>query len=32
MAEKQNKSKQIDKPDLELLTHKYSDFYDGFYM
>lgn len=32
MAEKQNKPKQIDNPDLELLTHKYSDFYDGFYM
>lgn len=32
MAEKQYKPKQIDKPDLELLTHKYSDFYDGFYM
>ncbi|MCI7565085.1 MAG: hypothetical protein MST05_00105 [Treponema sp.] len=32
MAEKQNKPKQIEKPDLELLTHKYSDFYSGFYM
>ena len=32
MTEKQNKPKQIEKPDLELLTHKYSDFYSGFYM
>ncbi len=32
MAENQNKPKQIEKPDLELLTHKYSDFYPGFYM
>lgn len=32
MAEKQNKQKQIEKPDLELLTHKYSDYYPEFYM
>lgn len=32
MAEKQNKPKQIDNPDLELLTHKYSDYYPEFYM
>lgn len=32
MAEKQNKDKKFSKPDFELLTHKYSDFYEGFYM
>lgn len=32
MVEKLNEPKQIDKPDLELLTHKYSDYYQNFYM
>ncbi len=32
MPEKQNKENKFSKPDFELLTHKYSDFYEGFYM
>ncbi|WP_024470122.1 phospholipase D-like domain-containing protein [Treponema pedis] len=32
MAEKQNKENKSSKTDFELLTHKYSDFYEGFYM
>lgn len=32
MTEKQNKDKKFLKPDFELLIHKYSDFYEGYYM
>ena len=32
MAENKRTSKQIKNPDLELLTHKYSDWYPDYYM
>ena len=32
MSEKQNKDEKLLSPDLELLNHKYSDFYPGHYM
>lgn len=32
MAENKRTSKQIKNPDLELLTHKYSDLYPNYYM
>lgn len=32
MAEKQNKNREFIEPDYELLNHKYSDFYEGYYM
>lgn len=31
MTDKRNNGKRVMKPDLELLTHKYSDHYSGYY-